>query len=452
MPVLPKLNACTFFIALLFSSVCPAQEGRYDSIPANWSWHFQSTVIAQKHSGFRSLYSGVHSLADSVEPAATSLSGTLFIGRRLWHGAAIYFNPEVTGGKGLSFATGVAGALNGETYRVGHVEPQVYIARAYLEQYFALGSSGNEWQPDDQNQLADYLPINRLTIRAGKFALSDFYDDNSYAKDPRTQFFNWSIWANGAWDYPANTRGYTYGLTAEWVRPGWAVRISSVAVPRIANDKRMEYKWGKAHSETLEVEHSFSIRRRPGALRLTLSHTRSKAPSYASAIQALAAKDSLLLNVMSGDAENDEYKGKKTAIILNFEQAISNSTGIFSRIGWNDGKYASWAFTEIDHTLSAGVSIKGNRWKRPGDVVGIAGVLNGISKPHRNFLAGGGYGFLLGDGGLNYGNEAILETFYNAQITTFFQLSADYQFVQHPGYNKDRGPVHVFALRAHVSW
>ena len=417
---------------------------------SNWTSHFQLTVIGQKHSGFPSPYKGENSLADSVEPVAVSLTSTLFLGRRLWKGAAIYFDPEVAGGKGLSFATGVAGALNGETYRVGATEPQVFIARAYLQQYISLRNTGYEYVQDDLNQLAGRIPTDRVMISIGKFSISDFFDYNSYSKDPRTQFFNWSIWANGAWDYPADTRGYTYGIVTELIKPSWSIRLSSVAVPRIANYHLLEYKLPKAHSETLEFEHKISISKRGGDLRFIFSHTRSKAPSYKDGINALATNDNFLLDVISGDAENNSYGGKKFGVGFNIEQELTDQVGFFSRIGWNDGKYASWAFTEIDQTFTAGLSVKGTLWKREEDVVGIAVANNAISSGHRNFLKEGGYGFIIGDGKLNYGHETIIETYYNAKLLKFLWLSFDYQFVKNPAYNKDRGPVHVFGLRGNV--
>lgn len=440
----------TIFILAISASHCLfAQQIKNDST-TNWTYHFQSTIIGQKHSGFSALYNGNNSLADSVEPTAVSLTTTLFLGRKLWNGAALYVDPEASGGKGLSFAKGVAGALNGETYRVGETAPQVFMARAYLQQSFALNKSNYEVVEDDANQLGGKLPASRITISAGKFAISDFFDDNAYSKDPRTQFFNWSLWANGAWDYPANTRGYTFGVVAELIKPTWAFRVSTVAVPRIANFHLMEYRFSKAHSETFEFEHQLSINSNPGTIRFILTNTLSQAPSYAQALQAVENKDSFLLHVIQGNAEHKTYGGKKFGIGFNIEQALNNDIGFFSRLGWNDGKYVSWAFTEIDRTANLGFSIKGTKWKRPDDIIGIAGDINGISKDHREFLKEGGYGFLIGDGTLTYGNEVILETYYNARLTNFLWLTFDYQFVNNPGYNKDRGPTNVFALRAHV--
>jgi len=434
-----------------FSFQIVSAQGDQDSVKtSNWTSHFQATIIGQKHSGFQSPYKGENSLADSVEPTAVSLTSTLFLGRKLWKGAAIYVDPEVAGGKGLSFATGVAGALNGETYRVGATEPQVFIARAYLQQHIPLRNTKYEYIPDDLNQLASRIPTDRITISIGKFAISDFFDYNSYSKDPRTQFFNWSIWANGAWDYPADTRGYTYGVVAELIKPSWAIRFSSVAVPRIANYHLLEYKFPKAHSETVEFEHKISINERSGNVQLIFSNTHSKAPSYKDGINALATNDKFLLDVIAGDAENNSYGGKKFGLGLSLEQELTNDIGFFSRVGWNDGKYASWAFTEIDQTFTAGLSVKGSWWKRSEDVFGIAVANNGISSGHRNFLKDGGYGFIIGDGKLNYGHETIIESYYNAKLLKFLWLSFDYQFVNNPAYNKERGPVHVFGLRGHV--
>ena len=419
---------------------------------SKWTSHFQLTMIGQKHSSFPALYSGKKSLTDTVEPTAVSLTTTLFIGRKLWKGAAFYLNPEASGGKGLSFATGVAGALNGETYRVGEVAPQVFIARAYLQQHIPLGNTAYEYVADDVNSVAGKVPTSRITFTAGHFAMSDFFDYSSYAKDPRTQFFNWSVWANGAWDYPANTRGYTYGLIAAFIKPQWALKVSTVAVPRIANSPEMEYKLGKAHSETFELEHTYSFNKHPGAFRLLVSNTRSQAPSYKAGIEAVAVQDTFLLNVIEGVEEHKVYEGKKLGLGLNVEQELNNSIGIFSRLGWNDGKDASWAFTEIDRTANAGISVKGIAWKRKDDVLGIVGIINGISQDHRTYLKAGGYGFLIGDGTLNYGTENIIEAYYNAHLFDFFWLTFDYQFVNNPGYNKDRGPLHVFGIRGHIEF
>ncbi|MFS8083369.1 MAG: carbohydrate porin [Ginsengibacter sp.] len=440
------------FLYLFKIPFAPAQNIT-DSVKENkWTNHFQLTVISQSHLAFKALYSGRNSLSDSAEWGATSITSTLFLGRKLWKGGAFYFNPEISGGKGLSNAHGVAGALNGETYRVGDPAPSVFIARGYLQQQIPLGHTSYENVDDDVNQVKDRIPSNRITISVGKFAISDFYDDNKYSHDPRTQFLNWSLMSNGAWDYPANTRGYTFGIVTELIKPKWAVRLSSVAVAKIANAPEMEYNITKAHSETMEIERTIALNKRPGKLRFIVSNTHSRAPSYAEGMKAIATDNTYLLNVISGNAERNVYGGKKFGLGFSADQELSNEIGFFMRAGWNDGKDITWTFTEIDQTLSAGITVKGIKWKRADDVFGIASVINVISNAHRNFLAAGGYGFIIGDGKLNYGHEAIIETYYNAFLSNFFWLTLDYQFVNNPGYNKDRGPANVFAVRGHIAF
>jgi high affinity Mn2+ porin len=182
------------------------------------------------------------------------------------------------------------------------------------------------------------------------------------------------------------------------------------------------------------------------------SYTQSRAPTYKAGLAALSDDDSTLLKVISGNAENPVFGGHKSAVCFNLQQSITDNITAFARAGWNDGKYATWAFTEIDQSISGGFSFKGARWGRDGDVAGVAGVINGISADHRAFLKAGGYGFIIGDSTLNYGHEGILETYYNARLFPAVFISADYQFVNHPAYNKDRGPVHVFAIRAHFEF
>jgi high affinity Mn2+ porin len=420
---------------------------------SNWTNHFQLTIISQSHSGFTAPYSGTNSLNNSVENGAISVTTTLFVGRKLWLGSTVFVNPELSGGSGLSSALGVAGALNGETYRIGDPAPSLSIARVYLQQNIPLGQTDYENVGDDVNQVAGKIPTSRITINAGKFSISDFFDKNSFSHDPRTQFLNWSLMSNGAWDYPANTKGYTSGIVIELIKPTWSLAISSVAVPIIANHSEMEYVFGKAHSETAEFDKKLNFNGRHGVISLLFSYTASRAPSYKTGLNALVTGDTTLLNVISGNAEGTAYGGKKTGFYLNLEQELTNSLGIFARIGWNDGKHASWAFTEIDQTVQMGFLKKGLSWKRDDDIAGFAVVINGISSDHRAFLKSGGYGFIIGDGTMNYGNEEILETFYSARLSPFFWLTADYQLVVNPAYNKDRkGPVNVFDIRGHIAF
>jgi hypothetical protein len=417
----------------------------------NWTYHFQLTAVNQTHPAFKAKYSGTNSLINEAEAKKLSLTTTLFLGRKLWKNAALYYNPEIAGGSGISSAKGIAGYTNGETFRIGSTAPAFYTARLYIQQQFALKNTGYEKVETDANQIATTIPTSRITLTVGKICLADFFDNNAYSHDPRSQFLNWSLMSNGAWDYPADTRGYTQGIIAELVKPSWALRFSSVLVPRKANGLKLDYNITKAHSETIEIEKNW-LTKRPGAVRLLLFHTISQAPTYSVTLAQVKVGDSSSVDVYSGIKEWKKYGGVKYGIGINADQELSNTVGGFFKASWNDGKTATWAFTEIDRSISAGIHIKGNNWKRADDHIGIAEVVNGISSEHRDFLNAGLYGFIIGDGKLNYGAEAITEIYYQAKVTASLFISLDYQFVNNPAYNKDRGPVHVFAIRGHVEF
>ena len=438
-----------FSIALMGSKTLLAQFATDSS--KNWTYRFQLTVINQSHPSFKAKYSGDNSLSCEAESKKLSLTTTLFLGRKLWKNAALYLDPEIAGGSGISSAKGIAGFTNGETFRIGSTDPKLYIARLFFTQHIALKNTRYETRVSDANQVEEKIPTSRININAGKICLSDFFDDNTYSHDPRSQFLNWALMSNGAWDYPADTRGYTQGIVAELVKPSLAVRVSSVLVPRKANGLQLDYKINKAHSETIELEKNWKTKR-PGAIRVLFFHTISQAPVYSTTLSQVKNGDSSSVDVYTGEKEWKKYGGVKYGFGINAEQEISNAAGIFFKASWNDGKTATWAFTEIDRSVSAGINIKGIGWKRPADNIGIAQVINGISPDHRNFLNAGLYGFIIGDGKLNYRAEAITEIYYQAKINRSFFMSADYQFVNNPAYNKDRGPVHVFAIRGHIEF
>ncbi len=420
-----------------------AQLIKDTTVQKNWSLHIQATVIPQYHFNFTAKYSGANSLETS-EGIKTSITNTYYIGRRLWHNAAIYFNPEIAGGEGLSKATGIAGFPNGETFRIGSATPKLYVARAYLEQKFALSTGTSPVEPD-QNQLRENAPDAYIAIRAGKFSLADFFDDNTYSHDPRTDFLNWSLMSAGAWDYPANTRGYTNGLVIELKKPSWALRTAIVQVPEMANGQQLDNKISGAFGTVAEAEKKFSLTTTDNiVIRLGGFYNKARMGNYNEAVQ-----DGIALSMNPDVTATRKYSRNKTGFYINAEQNLKNGGG-FLRYSWNDGNNETWAFTEIDRSLSAGLSFNGLAWKRAEDKWGLAYVANGISAPHRNYLKAGGYGFIIGDGTLNYGIENIFELFYSYHITKLhLVISPDYQFIIHPAYNKDRGPVHITALRLH---
>lgn len=415
-------------------------------VQENWSLHLQATVIPQYHFNFHAKYTGNNSLRTS-ENTKVSVTNTYYIGRRLWRNAAVYFNPEIAGGEGLSRATGIAGFSNGETFRIGSAAPKLYVARAYIEQKIAFSQSTNLVE-DDQNQLREHAPVSYLSVRAGKFCLADFFDDNTYSHDPRTDFMNWSLMTAGAWDYPANTRGYTDGLVLEVKEPGWALRTAAVQVPKYANGPKLDGNIGQAFGTVLEAEKKFLISTKDNiVVRLGGFYNKAQMGNYNEAIE------NGLAQMMTPDiVPTRKYSRDKTGYYLNTEYNTKNG-GAFLRYSWNDGNNETWAYTEIDRSLSAGLSFNGTAWNRAGDKWGLAYVGNGISKPHRTYLKNGGYGFIIGDGNLTYGTEDIIELFYSYHLTKLHLfISPDYQFVLHPAYNKDRGPVHIVAVRMHFEF
>ena len=433
-------------IILLLSFVvlqAQAQIIKDTAAQKNWNLHIQATVIPQYHFNFTAKYTGNNSLQTS-EGAKVSLTNTYYIGRRLWRNAAFYFNAEIAGGEGLSQATGIAGFSNGETFRIGTSELKLYVARAYLEQKFPL-SDVKETIEDDKNQLRAQAATSYIAVRAGKFSVADFFDDNSYSHDPRTDFMNWSLMSAGAWDYPANTRGYTNGLVVEFKNPLWAIRTALIQVPEFANGQTLDTKIDKAFGTVLEGEKQFHIQSSEKLIvRLGGFYNKARMGNYDEAI-----KQGMIQLTAPDVVATRKYSRGKTGFYINIEDQHEAGGGFF-RYSYNDGKNETWAFTEIDRSLSIGFVLNGLVWHRDNDKLGLAYSANGISAPHRNYLKNGGYGFIIGDGDLNYGKENIIELFYSFNITKLHLfISPDYQYIVHPAYNKDRGPVHVVALRMH---
>ncbi len=434
--LLPVIISFIFLSAAAASAQDTVKQQRFNI-------HFQQTIITQSKPAFSAKYTGDNSLLPTSE-TQSSITTTMYGGARLWKGAQAYFNPELSGGAGLSKTLGVAGFPNGETFRVGGDEPKIYIARLYLTQNFEWGKD-KDTLTDDANLLAGTLSKRHLTITAGKFGMADYFDGNSFSHDPRTQFMNWSLMSNGAWDYPANTRGYVLGLYTELGQPDWSLRFAFTMVTTEANGSVWDTRIGRANSQTLEYERRYTWGGQKGTLRLLGFNNNGKMGNYRDAL-AFSQKSPNIDTVLA-------YGNRKFGFGINAEQHITNDLGVFAKASWNDGKTETWFFTEIDRSLSFGGVLEGASWKRTDDELGLAFVVNGISAAHRDYLAAGGYGFIIGDGALNYGNELITEVYYkiNAYQKKIW-LSPGYQFIVNPAYNKDRGPVNVFSLRMHVEF
>ena len=356
----------------------------------------------------------------------------------------MYFDPEIAGGRGFSGVAGLANSSNGELPRVASATPKPYLARLYLSHDFALGGEG-ETVGSAANQLAGSRPVKRYTITAGRFTLTDFFDNNRYSHDPRTQFMGWAVMFNGAWDYPADVRGYTWGWMHELHLRNWSFRYASAAMPRVANGLRLDRRLLRNRGDVVEAEYRYSARMHPAAVRLLHYRNRANAGSYGEALRLAAVNGGV------PDVTATRRNGTlKYGFGINFEQEITKDVGIFGRLGWNDGKTESFAFTAIDRLATGGVSIAGTRWHRPFDTVATELTASGISGIHALYLARGGNDFLIGDGQLRYGPERITETYYNARLFPGFFAGFDLQRVSNPAYNKDRGPVWIPSIRLHI--
>ncbi len=434
-----KLGLCCVVCcsAAAGQNAAPASEQREEA----YSLHAQATYVTQTHDAFGAAYSGANSLRP-VSETKDSLSATLFLAARLWPGAELYVDPEVIKGRGLSNVTGIAGFPNGDVARVGNGDWKLYHARIFVRQTWGLDDEREAVAPD-QHQLGGTQDPRRIVLSAGNFSAADLFDDNSYSHDPRTQFLNWSLMANGAWDYPADARGYTNGVVLEWIERTFALRAGVMMMPIDANQLPLDQRLSVAHGVVVEGERAFAFGGRPGKLRLLAYLNRANMGSYRAALEG---------GTVPPDVTATRTTRNKYGFGLNLEQQLNDDAGAFARLGWNDGATETWCFTEIDRTASAGVSLKGTAWGRADDTLGVAVVGNGLSGAHRDYLAAGGYGFMLGDGRLNYRVEAIVETFYSLAIVDKLALSADYQRVWHPAYNADRGSVNVWSVRIHYEF
>lgn len=408
-----------------------------------WNLLYQGTSIGQYHGTFNSPYSGPFSLQDNME-RDVSLTTTLFFGLRLEKNTVLYFDPEVAGGRGFSGVNGVANFSNGELPRVASATPKPYLARLYISHDFGFGSEKESFE-SEENQLAGQRPMNRYTITAGRFTVTDFFDNNRYSHDPRTQFLGWGVMYNGAWDYPADVRGYTWGWVHEFHMRNWSFRYASVAMPRVANGLRLDRRLFRNRGDVFEGEYRYALRKHAGTIRVLHYLNHANAGNYAEAIRQAELSGG---NPIVPDTRRNGTL--KYGFGLNMEQALTKDVGFFGRLGWNDGKSESFAFTAIDRLATGGISISGQRWHRPFDTVATELTVSGISGVHALYLARGGYDFLIGDGRLQYGPEYISETYYSARLLPGFFASFDLQHVSNPAYNQDRGPVWFPSLRLHI--
>ncbi len=415
-----------------------------------WNWHMQSTIIGQGYPSFGARYSGNNSLPTKGQARETA-SVDFYGGYRLWKGAEFHVDLLSWQGFGLHGTLGIDDFTNGEAYKVGTRYPHLDIARFFIRQSVGLGGE-KESVPSDQLTLAGDQQAARLTLTAGRFSSKDIFDINTYANDPRKQFMNWGLVANAAWDYPADSLGYTTGVAVEADKSKWSLRYGFFQLPNQRNgftaearflmwpgegsagDGRFFHSWGMA----AEGERRYRIGIHPGTVRALAYLNQGEFGSYKAA-----------LSVPGADFSKTYANRHTFGFGLNAEQEITRNVGLFSRLGWNDGHNEAWMFTDINHSASLGISVKGDTWRRSDDTVGVAGVISGISRVNQQFLKAGGSGILDGDGNLDYGQEFVLETYYDRAFSKQIHAALDYQFIADPAFNRVRGPVSVFGTRIH---
>jgi high affinity Mn2+ porin len=423
------------------------RAGRQPPPPYQFNW--QATLIVQSLFPFHSPYAGPNSLRSRREAQVTE-TDTLFLGARITRHSEIYLNPEWALGQGISGGLGLGSYSNADLIGPSSLRIYPYIARLNIRWRTATGK-GAPVEPTGR-VIARTLPFRRIIVVAGRLAASDVFDANTYANDPRTQFMNKALSNNVAWDFAQDARGYTNGLALIWVNPPWALRVGSFQMPASAGGLHLSGDLLHNRGDQIQFDRKVRViggRTEPATLRLLAYRNLAHMGRYRAALAQARITDGPPDITAVGHEDAVKY-----GFGLNFEQALADggATGLFGRWGWNDGATESFAYSEADRTFSLGGQLSGARWKRPDDRWGLAFAQNGLSAAHRDYLAAGGLGFVLGDGRLRYGTERMLEIYYAYQLSKLLALSLDYQAIQNPGFNRDRGPVSVLSLRLHAQF
>lgn len=433
--------------ALLIALTAAMAAHAAEEVQENWQLKGQATYVGQKSKNFRSTYSDKNSLNADGESSYTFTS-TAYLGARLWKGGEAYLNVEAGQGDPMSGLTGLGGFSNGEATRVSGNTLKAYRQRLFLRQTWGLGEE-TEYQESEFNQMAGRVAKDRFVLTVGNFSALDIFDDNAYAKDPRTQFLNWSNMAHTAYDYAADARGFGWGFAAEWYQGDWVLRFGRMTGPKTPNGQEVDFRILRHYGDQIEIEHAHRIAERPGKVRLLAFRNRAKLAAYTEASDWLAANPGV-----DAQAINYVRNGEriKYGFGINLEQEIVDELGWFLRAMHADGRTETYAFTEADGSFATGLSLKGGRWNRPDDTFGFAWMRNTLSSERRDYLARGGLSFFIGDGKLAYGPEHIVETYYSWKALRGLWLTANYQHIGNPAYNADRGPANIYSVRLHAEF
>lgn len=409
----------------------------------DWSVHGQTTFTYQYVAPFRAPYQGANSLQPNQ--ARETFDATFYIGKRLWNGAELWINSEIDQGFGLNGVTGIASFPSAEAYKVGAVEPYARLPRMFIRQTIGLGGETEELSPGP-NQLGGRQSKDRVVITMGKFSVPDIFDTNKYAHDPRVDFLNWAIVDTASFDYAADAWAFTYGAAVEWYKGPWTLRAGFFDLPIIPNSTDLDPTF-KQHQWVAEIERRYSFMGQPGKFAVTGFLSQGLMARFQDAV-AIAAQTSSVPDLAAARRFQN-----RTGVSVNLEQDIAKGVGLFARAGISDGRTEPFAFTDSDQTIAAGLVVSGTHWGRPDDTWGVAGLVNNISGAHEGYLNAGGLTALLGDGKLpNPGPEQVVETFYTTPFVNNTRLTSDFQIIKNPGFNQDRGPLAIFALRLRSSF
>lgn len=433
---------CALIAVLLLGWTISARAE--DTIEEAWNAHFQATYIWQKKPSFSAAYNGTNSLSPFTEKSY-SFSSTAAFGWRPWAGGELYVNPELVQGVPLSGLTGLGGMTNGEQQKTGGPNPTFYRARLFLRQTWGLGGE-KEAVETDVNQLAGMLEKRRVVVTVGNLAVTDIFDANEFAHDARTQFMNWALLAHGAYDFAADARGYTWGGSVEYFYDDWVLRAGRFLQPAVSNGLPLDKHVFEHYGDQIELEHAHTVGEQAGKLRVLAFRNKAKMGSFRDALAEARSHGGI------PDVSRVRSERTKIGFGISAEQNLTSDIGVFARGSWNDGASETYAFTEIERSISTGAVLKGDLWSRGDDAIGIALVRNGLSSAHRDYLAAGGHGAFIGDGQLNYRPESIVEAYYSAKVAKAAWVTLDYQRIANPAYNRDRGPVTVGSIRLHAQY
>jgi len=452
------IKSLQFVIPLIFTGSVLAQSNSIElknteatkdaqTPTESFSFHWQSTYISHQKNNFASSYSGRNSLLNRTEGGGTnsySFSGTAYLGAKLWEGTEVYYNPETF--QGVPFGgqlTGLGGFQNGELQKGAFTSPVFYNARAFVRQTIGLGEE-KEYLNGEANQLAGFVPKNRLVLTLGRVSTLDFFDDNAYSHDARTQFQNFSIFSMGAYGYGADTKGFTFGTVAELYLDQWNIKAARFALPAIPNTAELDHTLRKNFGDQLEVTRLYELAGQPGAVRALIYSQQANMAEYQNAL-LLAIKNQQVPDLVGVRAQGTKSWGYG----FNAEQAANENLGFFARWSWNPGTTETQTL-DMKTSLSGGLSLKGASWSRPDDTLGMGVASNGISALQVQYMKQGGMTAFLGDGNISYRKEKVFEAFYSAKLPKDIFLTFDFQRIQNPGFNSKRGPINMLGLRAHI--